>query len=92
MESILSSQKKQINSIGKDEIRKGGDIAITLYNEGIEAIEMYEKNMRFEKPKEVEKFTLEMLQDIQSNVEGRETMGEVTKEETVYEETDRDDR
>lgn len=86
--NILDSEKKKFNSIPTNETRRGGDIAIHSYNQGIEKIKDYEENIRYIKPKE-EDFTLEMLQDIQTKVEGRETMGEVTKEETVYEETER---
>lgn len=88
--NILENEKNQINNIPTTETRKGANIAATLYSEGIEKIKYYEENAKFKKGNEEEKFTSEMLKDIQTKVEGRETMGEVEPEKTLYTEDERD--
>ena len=91
---LISSEASIYNNMETNEVRKGGDTAIATYNEGIDKISRYEVKSKLNSGKEDINVTADILQEIQTQVAGRETMGEVSDGQSIYisEENDRDDR
>lgn len=81
---LMSSEASVYNSMEKYEIRKGGDTAISTYNQAIEAISRYEVQAKLREHKGIQNVTSDMLKEIQTQVNGRETMGEVSQQTNIY--------
>lgn len=80
----ISNEAKIYNSMETNEIRKGGDTAIAVYNATIDKISEYEIKSKLKKEEIDISVTPDILNEIIEQVSGRETIGEIPKEENVY--------
>lgn len=77
---MLLKEANEYNRIKREEIERGGNIAITEYEIGKEAIQEYKLNGQVKDTKaEIKEVTQAMLQDIKEQIVGRPTIGDETK-------------
>lgn len=87
---LISSEAQQFNRIKTLNIEQGRFTFITCYEEGRKAILNYRENGQFKiKQKQVNDLTPNMLKEMQKQIDGRPTMGNVDEKDVYIRDEDR---